>query len=60
MDDVYLKEKVKLLKCKNMSTKEEFQLMQCYLYLLENAKVNKNDKRLVENIKQMEKYIFNI
>ena len=60
MEDVVLNEKIKLMKCKNMSTKDEFHLMQCYLYLLEQEKINRKDKRLRENIKQMEKYIFNI
>ena len=59
-NSLYTDEKIKLYKCKNTNLKDEVQLMECYFYLLEKSKTNKNDKRLTENIKQLEKYIFNI
>ena len=59
-DSTYLNEKIKLYKCKNTNIQDEMQLMECYFYLKEQLKKNRKDKRLLENINQLEKYIFNI
>ena len=59
-NSTYLNEKIKLYKCKNTNIQDELDLMESYFYLKEQLKKNKKDKRLLENINQLEKYIFNI
>lgn len=59
-NDTYLNEKISILKRKIMTSREEVHLMDSYLYLRNQLKQNKNDKRLIENIALLEKYIFNI
>lgn len=59
-NDTYLKEKISILKRKVMTSREEVYLMDSYIYLQNQLKQNKNDKRLIENIALLEKYIFNI
>jgi len=59
-NDTYLKEKISILKRKVITSREEVYLMDSYIYLQNQLKQNKNDKRLIENIALLEKYIFNI
>lgn len=59
-NDTYLKEKVSLLRRKVMTIREEAYLVESYIYLHNQLKQNRNDKRLISNIALLEKYIFNI
>ena len=59
-NDTYLKEKISILRRKVMTSREEVYLVESYIYLRNQLKQNKNDKRLISNIALLEKYIFNI
>lgn len=60
INDTYLKEKISILRRKVMTSREEAYLVESYIYLRNQLKQNKNDKRLISNIALLEKYIFNI
>lgn len=60
INDTYLKEKISILRQKVMTSREEAYLVESYIYLRNQLKQNKNDKRLISNIALLEKYIFNI
>ena len=49
-NDTYLKEKINILKRKVMTSREESYLIDSYIYLRNQLKQNKNDKRLIANI----------
>ena len=55
---LYEKEKQNILKNIKLNKKDDIILIQIYLDLLEKHKKNKEDKKLYENIKMLEKYIF--
>ena len=55
---IYEKEKQNILKNIKLNKKYDIILIQIYLDLLEKYKINKEDKKLYENIKMLEKYIF--
>ena len=55
---LYEKEKQNILKNIKLNKKDDIILIQIYLDLLEKYKKNKEDKKLYENIKMLEKYIF--
>lgn len=59
-NDIYLDEKINILKRKPLSSREEMNLVDSYLYLIYQLKQNRDDKKLRANIELLEKYIFNI
>ena len=58
LNTIYEKEKQNILKNIKLNKKDDIILIQIYLDLLEKHKKNKEDKKLYENIKMLEKYIF--
>ena len=58
IENIYEKEKQNILKNIKLNKKDDLVLIEIYLDLLEQFKKNNNDKKLYENIKMLEKYIF--
>ena len=56
--NIYEKEKQNILKNIKLNKKDDLVLIEIYLDLLEQFKKNNKDKKLYENIKMLEKYIF--